>query len=170
MQELLAMLLLVVSAAGGGDRGRFEPAQSTVHRCLSPEGAIQYQDRACPVGQADPAWDATGFAARSSTPTDGEARRAQARQAAWERKARARWEAASRRRLAESLGGMAATRAAAGRGTATTRRVEQAPGEACRKAREAREQAYARDWMALDFDQRGRLDAAIRDSCDDSSR
>ena len=170
MQELLAMLLLVVSAAGAGDRGRVEPAQSVVIRCLSADGAIQYQDRACPVGRADPAWDAAGFAARSAAPTDGEARKAQARQAAWERKARARWEAASRRRLAESLGGTAATRAAAGRSTASTRRPGQSSGEACRKAREAREQAYARDWMALDFDQRGRLDAAIRDSCDHDNR
>ena len=170
MQETLAMLLLVLSAAAAGDRGRAEPAQSAVFRCLSVDGAIQYQDRACPVGQADPAWDSAGFAARSAPPTDGEARKAQARQAAWERKARARWEAASRRRLAESLGGTAATRAAAGRSTASTRRLEQAPADACRKASEAREQAYARDWMALDFDQRGRLDAAIRDSCDHDNR
>ena len=170
MQEFLVMLLLVVSAAGAGDRGRAEPAQPTVFRCVSPDGAMQYQDRACPVGRADPAWDATGFAARSAAPLDGEARKAQARQAAWERKARARWEAASRRRLAESLGGTAAARAAADRTTASTRRLEQAPGDACRAARDAREQAYARDWMALDFDQRGRLDAAIRDNCDHGNR
>ncbi len=170
MQELVAMLLLVVSAAGAGDGGRAEPAQSTVFRCVSPGGAIQYQDRACPLGRADPAWDATGFAARSAAPRDGEARRAQARQAAWERQARARWEAASRRRLAESLGGTAATRAMAGGSTASARRLGQAEGDACRTARDAREQAYARDWMALDFDQRSRLDAAIRDSCDDGNR
>lgn len=145
-------------------------AGAPVHRCRGSDGSVQYQDRACPAGREDPAWNAEDFAARATEPSDPAAVAARSRQAALERREQHRWERASRSQLPSSLGGAAARAAGATRpGTIGAGRRESA-GEACRRAMASREEAYSRDWMRLGFEQRGRLDAAVRSACEAADR
>lgn len=145
-------------------------AEAPVHRCRGTDGSVQYQDRACAAGREDPAWDAGAFAARTIAPMDEAAVAARSRQAALERREQQRWETASRRRLAPSLGGSPSRAAGAvARNPATARRSAPA-GKSCRRALETRADAYRRDWLRLGYEQRASLDAAVRSACDDADR
>lgn len=163
-RHLMAMLLAigVGSPAGAGE--------AVVHRCRQPDGTLHFQDRACPAGRDDPTWSAEAFAARARSPTGEAAAAAQSRQSAFERKTRDRWEADSMSRLPPSLGGTASSASGAARRPGASPRPSDPARDDCRAARLARDLAYDRDWARLDYEQRGRLDAAVRLHCGLSHR
>lgn len=145
-------------------------AEAPVHRCRGSDGSVHFQDRACPAGRADPAWDAEDLAARATEPSDPAAVAARSRQAALELREQRRWEKASRAGLPPSLGGAAPRAAGAARQGANRAGRDESAGGACRQAMASRDEAYSRDWMRLDFEQRGRLDAAVRSACGAADR
>jgi|APFre7841882724_1041349.scaffolds.fasta_scaffold08442_5 hypothetical protein len=160
--------LIVLLAIGFGD-----PAQAgepLVHRCKAPDGTLLFQDRACPTGRDDPAWSAEAFAARARAPAGKDAATARSRQAAFERKASNRWQADSMSRLPPSLGGTASSASGAAVRSSASSRPSDPARDDCRAARLARDLAYDRDWVRLDYEQRGRLDAAVRLACGTSHR
>lgn len=158
-------LLMIIGLAAAS-----EAADAVVHRCRDPQGQISFQDRACGAGREDPGWDAAAFSTRVSTPSGKDAAAARKRQQALERREQSRWEAASRRRLAPSLGGpVPAAPGSGSRMPAAQGRAADA-ADACDRARQARDRAVEHDWMRLGFDQRSQLDAAVRANCADQER
>lgn len=147
MHRLVLTCLLL---AGFGDA----LAADTWHRCRRPDGSLAYQPVPCAAQDIDagqlvletpPAASATG--------RDPDRKEIEA------------WARRSRERLAPSLGGRGAGVASAGRGTTRRRDAGGAREAQCQAARAARDAAYARDSLRMDFDRRRALQDAVIAAC-----
>jgi hypothetical protein len=146
MKPLLPALALFVLATEC-------PAAETWYRCRLDDGSLAYQPKPCERG--DEAAGALAVVASPAAPARGRAPD-QAQVDAWARR--------SRDRLPPSLGGRAAP-AAVPRTPSTRRPEPDARTDRCAKAREAREQAYARNGLDMDFDRRRELQDAVTAAC-----